>query len=256
VIIPANEVNDTFVYTRSGTPQRIVLHIRNTFRGASKNIITVDRIEQTSEIYPHRILLNDSSLLTINSGTALKLKEGYDMAIKSIDLDGNKVYLELLKDGQVVDSQVIIAANEVDDTFVYSRPGTTQKIEVDFKNAFRGADQNMATINRVLQTSETDPSRILVNDSSYRTLTLRTPLILEEGYEFAINSVDIGGNKVYVELSKDGFVVDSRVIITANDVDDSYIYLKPETEQEIAVHFQSAFRGADRNLAIIDRIMQ
>lgn len=130
VIIPANEVNDTFVYTRSGTSQRIVLHIRNAFRGAARDIISVDRIEQTSEIYPHRILLNDSSLRTIISGTPLKLEEGYEMAIKSIDIDGNRAYLELLRDGQVVDSQVIIAANEVDDTFIYSKLKTTLKLQL------------------------------------------------------------------------------------------------------------------------------
>ncbi len=70
------------------------------------------------------------------------------MAIQSVDIDGNKVYLELVKDGEVVDSQVIMPANEVDDTFIYSRPGTPQEIRVHFKNAFRGADQNLATDRR------------------------------------------------------------------------------------------------------------
>lgn len=178
IIIPANGLNDTFVYSEPGTSQEIIVHIKNTFRGADLNIVTVDRIEQTSEIYPYRILLNESRLRTIISGTPLNLEEGYDLVIKSIDIDGKKAYLELLKDGRGIDSQVIIAANEVDNTFVYSRPGTTQKIEVDFKNSFRGADQNMATINRVLQTSEIDPSRFLINDSSYRIFTSGTLLKL------------------------------------------------------------------------------
>jgi hypothetical protein len=51
----------------------------------------------------------------------------------------------------VVDTQVIIVANEVDDTFVYSMPGTGQTIKVHLCNAFRGRDQNLATIDSILQ---------------------------------------------------------------------------------------------------------
>jgi hypothetical protein len=81
----------------------------------------------------------------------LKLDDGYELAVKSVDIDGNKAYVELSKDGQIVYSKVIIAANDVDDTFVYSKPGTEQKIKIHFKNAFRGADQNLATIDGILQ---------------------------------------------------------------------------------------------------------
>ncbi len=83
-------------------------------------------------------------------------KEGYELAIQSVDIDGNKVFLVLTKDGEVVDSSVIIPANEVDDTYIYSRPGNPQAIRVHFKNSFRGADQNLATIDNVTQTSDGD----------------------------------------------------------------------------------------------------
>ncbi len=54
-------------------------------------------------------MINDSQINDIElHKTPLELEEGYELAIRSIDIDGNKVYLELIKDGEVVDSEVII----------------------------------------------------------------------------------------------------------------------------------------------------
>ena len=89
-------------------------------------------------------------------------------------------------------------------------------IMVHFKNAFRGADQNLATVDQIWQVSDTDSSLVVINDSFRRTITCGTPLMLEEGYELVIKSIDIDGNKVYVELSKNGSVVDSAVKITTS----------------------------------------
>jgi uncharacterized membrane protein len=256
VIIAANEVDDTLVYSKPGTSQLIKVHIKNVFRGADANLATVDGVLQTSETDPSHVLINNSGLSTINSETPLILEDGYELAIKSVDIDGNKVYLELSKDGQVVDGKVIIAANEVDDTLVYSKPGTSQLIKVHIKNSFRGRDENLVTVDGVLQTSETDPSLVLINNTGSSTITSGTTWRLEDGYELAIKSVDIDGNKVYLELAKDGQVVDSKVIITANEVDDTFIYFKPDASQSITAHIKNAFRGADANLVTVDGILQ
>ena len=149
--MPANEVDDTFNYSSPGTSQEIRVHFKNSFRGADQNLATIDGLRQTSEADPNPILINDTRSQTVASGTPLKLEEGYELMIQSIDIDGNKLYLELCKDGMVVDSQVITPENEVDDTFIYSRPETSQKIKVHFKNAFRGAEQSLATIDSISQ---------------------------------------------------------------------------------------------------------
>jgi hypothetical protein len=99
------------------------------------------------------------TVINLSNAEPLKLDDGYELAVKSVDIDGNKVYLELFKDGQVVDSKVIIAANKVDGNFIYTMPGTAQTIKVHFKNAFRGSDQNLVTVDRIQQTSEIDPFR-------------------------------------------------------------------------------------------------
>lgn len=256
VIMPANEGDDIFIYSCPGTPQEIRVGFKNAFRGADQNLATSDGLWQTSEVNPNRILIDDPRSRTMTSGTTLDLEEGYKLAINSIDIDGNKVYLDLYKDEIVIDSQVIIPANEVDDTFIYSRPETSQEIRVHFKNSFRGADQNLATIDGLRQTSEADPNPILINDTRSQTVTSWMPLKLEEGYELMIQSIDIDGNKLYLELYKDGMVVDSQVITPENEVDDTFIYSRPETSQKIKVHFKNAFRGAEQSLATIDSISQ
>jgi len=254
VIIPANEANGNFSYSRPGTSQTIMVHVKNTFRGSDRSPVTIDRIWQTSETNCSQILLNSNHSQVIDTEMPLKLEEGYELAVRSTDIDGNKVYLDLYKDGLVVDSQVIIAANEVDDTLTYFKPGTGQIILIHFRNAFRGVDHNLVTVDRVLQTSEFNQSAILINNSSCIILATRMDLKLGDGYELNIKSIDIDGNRVYVELSKNGSVIESKIIINANDVDDTFTYLKPETSQKIVMHFKNAFRGQDQNLATIDCI--
>jgi len=81
-------------------------------------------------------------------------------------LTANKVYLELSKDGAVVDSKGRIPiqdqATMSDKTYYYKNPvvGDQKKlvtVGVHFKNAFRGADQNLATIDGVWQISDAPP---------------------------------------------------------------------------------------------------
>ncbi len=423
-----------------------------------KNSLSSEQLE--------KVLIDDDTEMTLTSGTPLKLKEGYDLAIKSIDIDGNKVYLELTKDGQVVDSKVISPsktdATEADKTYYYKNPavGDQKKlvtIGVHFKNAFRGADQNLATVDGTWQISDTptdvkadtqyekltirsvdanagtitmdnkdnaitlsknkdttlagginirtadndtlrfyiyklitEPGevqvrgavagtvsgasnlvdgnsftwnpqtfagfyydikkdlgnenlqfvltednklsgdspygatyltttqdkayeraiwgsykvigfgaepyfagynpgedaasnlfysestdknslsseqleQILIDSKDEMTVTSGTPLKLEQGYELAIKSIDIDGNKVYLELTKDGQVVDSKVISPSKDgateTDKTYYYKNPAVGDQkklvtIGVHFKNAFRGADANLASIDGIWQ
>lgn len=114
------------------------------------------------------VLVDDCEERTVTSGTPLALEEGYELAITSIDTDGKKVYLELSKDGQVVDSKLIKPFPEFesieDRTYYYrSDVGRTKKvvqIAVYFKNAFQGGSgMDLATVGGVFQISDS-PSDI------------------------------------------------------------------------------------------------
>jgi hypothetical protein len=108
------------------------------------------------------VLVDDREERTVTSGSPLELEEGYELAITSIDVDSNNVYLELSKNGQVVDSKAIApsktGATMTDKTYYYHADvGKTKgivQIAVYFKNAFRGNDQNLATIGGVFQISD------------------------------------------------------------------------------------------------------
>lgn len=265
LIVAPNIMNGTYSYlkdTGTGQPataQTIKVHFKNAFRGANASMATIDRVWQASENDPSHMLVNASYEITITSGTPLKLWEGYELLIDSIDIDGNKVYIELSKDGNIVDSAVIVAPNERDDTFVYSQnngqAGTSQIVRVHFKNAFRGPDQNLVALDGVWQASENDTSRVLINESNKIIVTTGTSLKLEEGYELLVESVDIDGNKVYVELAKNGQPVYSKVIVVPAEVDDTFAYSEKDGKL-IKAHFKNTFRGAVKNLATIDNILQ
>ena len=54
-----------------------------------------------------RVLVDSDDESTITTGSVLPLEEGYELRIKQIDLNGNKVYLSLARDGEEVDSKVV-----------------------------------------------------------------------------------------------------------------------------------------------------
>ncbi len=244
--------------------EMIKVHFKNAFRGADTSLVTVDRVWQVSDTDSAQVIFNNYYEVFFTSGVPLMLKDGYELALKAIDIDGNKAYVELSKNGEVVDAAVIIPPNAIDDTYTYPRyfddSEGVEVIKVHFKNSFRGADQNLATIDRVWQVSDTNSSKVINNYSEALILTSGTPLTLEDGYELAFKAIDIDGNKAYVVLSKNGEVVDATVIIPLNAIEDTYTYTKDldhsEDVEVIKVHFKNSFRGADQNLATIDRVWQ
>ena len=97
---------------------------------------------------------------TLSRTSSLKLLEDYQLVIKSIDVEMNRVYLELTRDGQYVDSGTVSAAVDApidESTYCYradlgSARGIVQ-IAVHFKNAFRGSEENMVNYDGLFQIS-------------------------------------------------------------------------------------------------------
>ena len=127
-----------------------------------------------------KILVDNDDEMTVTSGTPLKMEEGYELGIKSIDIDGNKVYLELSKDGAVVDSKVISPsadnADMKDKTYYYKKDVGDSKdvviVAAHFKNAFRGADQDLATVDGLWQLSDTATD--VSENTEYDKMTIQT----------------------------------------------------------------------------------
>jgi S-layer protein (TIGR01567 family) len=125
-----------------------------------------------------QILIDDDNDITINSDTPLRLKEGYELHILSIDYDGSGVYLELTKDGDEVDSEVVYAdsPNMADQTYFYKRDvgdsSDVVLIAVHIQSVFLGVDDDQVTIDGVWQLSDT---AVDVSESAdYDEMTVQT----------------------------------------------------------------------------------
>jgi len=109
-----------------------------------------------------KVLADDDTEKTITTDSPLELEDGYELAIKSISTDGNNVYLELSRNGEVVHSAIMHPSYDssatADNTYIYKGDAGVLNnvvlIAVHFKNAFRGSDQNLATIDGLWQLSD------------------------------------------------------------------------------------------------------
>ena len=137
----------------------------------NRNLMTYEQIS--------KVLIDDNKEMTITSTNPLVLQQGYQLAIKSIDADG-KTYLELSKSGKVVDGKVvqpsIFNSRMKDQTYYYKTTlgDTTDilQIAIHFKNAFRGSDTNIATVDGEFQISDTVTP--LKSDQQYDKMSIRS----------------------------------------------------------------------------------
>ncbi len=267
VIRAPADVSDTYSYSviTDGSKEREILsvHFASCLRGADQNLATVDKIRQVSGTDPTKVINEDSNEMILASGTPLKLKEGYELGFKSIDVKGDKILVELEKSGVVVDSAVVMPKNALPDTYSYgvNRSGSRYRelISVHFKNSLRGVDQELVTIDRVWQASENQPSLIYYDDTA-KIITPGSPLKLEDGYELAVDVMDLDGNRVFMILTRNGDLVDAAIIEPKNDEPEDYTYALDIGEgrkiEILSVHFKNAFCSADRIVATADHIWQ
>jgi hypothetical protein len=108
-------------------------------------------------------------------------------------------------------------------------------------------------------------SKVLLNNQNEQILNFSEPLVLAQGYQLSLKSVDINGIKIYLELSKNGEIVDSKVVQPsiegATVYDKTYNYRKAVSDPRakpviIAVHFMNAIRGATEGSATVDCVFQ
>jgi S-layer protein (TIGR01567 family) len=133
-------------------------------------------------------------------------------------------------------------------------PGNT---EADGSNIFYQESRDKNSL------SHEQLQKILINSKDEMTVAADTPLMLGEGYELDIKAIDSNG--MYLELSKDGAVVDSKVISPskpgATELDKTYFYTNPQVGEQaklvtIGVHFKNALKIQDKTVATVDGIWQ
>ena len=113
------------------------------------------------------VLIDNNHQWVVSSQQSLDLKEGYTLAIKSFDIKGNKLYLELMKNNVPVHHKVLKVvedpANPCENTYYYETNIKCLQqndfdilIAVHFKYAFKGVDDEILSIvDGIWQISET-----------------------------------------------------------------------------------------------------
>jgi S-layer protein (TIGR01567 family) len=108
-----------------------------------------------------KVLIDDDEERTIEKDVPLKLEEGYRLAVEEVDPEGEKVSLELFKDGARVDSAVVEPSKEnaslAEKTYLYKRPvGGEDAVfaAVHFKNVFSSDGDFLVTVDGLWQISD------------------------------------------------------------------------------------------------------
>ena len=87
----------------------------------------------------------------IATGDSFLMPEGYEFKIREIDLEGDKAAVEFLKDGVVLDSEIVVNG----DTYVYEDDEDVVVFSVQVASVFRGTDSNIVEIKFVFLLSDT-----------------------------------------------------------------------------------------------------
>jgi S-layer protein (TIGR01567 family) len=166
-----------------------------------------------------KVLINDDKERTITTGTPLALADGYELVIQEIDVDNNWVYVQLMKNGAVIDTDVVEPSKDgatiEDKTYTYKKDlGNTKDIvviAVHFKNAIhlKSGGQDFATIDGIWQISE-DPIDI-EEDTEYDKMTIQS--VNSEDYSIMMNNED---NKIILSKDKDILLMSDIRIKTAD----------------------------------------
>jgi S-layer protein (TIGR01567 family) len=182
-------------------------------RSKNRNLMTNEQIS--------RVLMDDNTETYISSAEPLKLEEGYELAIKSVNTNETSAVVELKKNGQSIDTKIVQPSLEnsvlSDQTYFYRRSmGNTQDIvtiAVHFKNLFRGNNESYsATVNGIFQISDT-PTPIKP-DQQYGKMMIRN--IDSNSMTITMDNKD---NRIVLTRNKDIPLVKDIHIKTADQSD-------------------------------------
>jgi S-layer protein (TIGR01567 family) len=135
------------------------------FAGYNNQTEFTDESSVIGEGQLRRVLTDSDDSRTIASGSVLSLEEGYELRIKQVDLNGNKVYLALAKDGDEVDSKVVTPSNDPTDgssNYLYKIDMGGEKdvplIAAHVESVFRSTESDLATVDAIFQISDSPES--------------------------------------------------------------------------------------------------
>ncbi len=145
----------------------------------------------------------------------------------------------------------------IETNFEYRNWGSYQVIGFMAERYFAGYTENSNFVNDDISViSDGQLSKILIDSDDRKSLYTGSSLILEEGYSLNIVEVDVNGNTVWVQLEKDGDVIDNGFLSSNSN----YVYETDLGDADdvplIAVHLAQIFRGTETNAIFVEGIFQ
>jgi S-layer protein (TIGR01567 family) len=117
--------------------------------------ITDDSISLISNKMLCKVLIDEDDKHTISAGASFELKDGYELKIVQLNIQGDMAHIELLRDGNIVDVGII---SNMPSTYTYTRGiGSIDNVPViviRVDSVFAGTESDMLMIKGIFQVSE------------------------------------------------------------------------------------------------------
>ncbi|MEA1984486.1 MAG: S-layer protein domain-containing protein [Euryarchaeota archaeon] len=154
LVYTATPVTNDFEYDAWNSYQVIGFMAEKYFAGYTNSNGWDDNIDLISGGQLSKVLIDSGEDTSIYSGQSLILEEGYALNIVEVDQDGSKVFVELTKDGDKIESGII----STNDNFVYDidlgDEDDVPIIVVHFNEIFRGTETNAVFVEGIFQISD------------------------------------------------------------------------------------------------------
>ena len=227
--------------------------VNRVFRGFEANTVELVDVNQYSEV-------NGTSLIVAGShfyrsadpdGISWTLLDGHVLTMKDlgvVDLyygGGDKVWLELSKDGSVLKDDIL----ESGDLFTYKTGIEIVNCTVD--SVFHGTLSDVVKLADVNQYSETGRQLI---DRGSKTFAIANPTgeiwELHEGYSLDAKDIDMSGNEAWLSISKGGVTMKDAIINSGWwDADDSWFkYYNSTGALVFSAYVDAVFRGNESDV--------
>jgi S-layer protein (TIGR01567 family) len=146
-------INMSFEYSGWDDYESIGFMGEKYFAGYKGDSIEEKGVSLMNKGYLGNILIDEGEKHTLYVGNSLPLAEGYSFRIDEISQDGDSIMVALLRDGEVIKSDII---ND-DSTYTHTKEVDDEDIPViaiHIDNIFRGMETNSIFVNGIFQISE------------------------------------------------------------------------------------------------------
>ena len=211
-----------YSYIKNGT-EIINVTLKAAFRGYASDVLELADVYQRSEADGSILINNESHVFKSAdpAGIPWDLADGYVLTMKDVDFNGDEVWLELSKNGMVVEEEIL--NEDSASMFVYTSGTGSVTCMVDC--VFRGCEANALKLVNISQYSDVNGTALIVDESHFYRSADPDGMAWELMDEYMLTMKDLedqdgwfhGGDKVWLELSKDG-IMSKEDILESGDL--------------------------------------